>query len=162
MLLWLIAACPAPDPFIDPPESGFDSECEPRLHYVDADGDGLGDPSGFVEVCVGTPGYVTVGGDCDDTDPLRNEDLDEVCDELDNDCDSVVDEYASDREFYYLDEDGDSYAGDWTFACSEPTSAVSVDSIEDCDDTDAEVHPGADEVCDGDDEDCDLKVDEGC
>ncbi len=32
----------------------------------------------------------------------------------------------------------------------------------DCDDTDSDVHPGADESCDGADNDCDGDVDEGC
>ena len=157
----LLLAC-LPDPFIDPPESGFDSECEPRLHYVDGDGDGFGDSSGFVEVCQGTSGYTTVGGDCDDTSALRHPEFAEVCDGIDNDCDEDIDEYASDREFFYIDADGDTYAGDWVFACEAPVSAVEAESILDCDDDDPEVHPDAVEACDGDDDDCDLKVDEGC
>ncbi len=51
--------------------------------------------------------------------------------------DVVVDEYP--------DADGDSYRADV-----------------DCDDNDAEIHPGADERCDGRDQDCDGETDEGC
>ena len=42
-----------------------------------------------------------------------------------------------------LDEDGDGY-----------------DSSEDCDDADASVRPGAVEICDGVDNDCDDQIDE--
>ena len=42
------------------------------------------------------------------------------------------------------DDDGDGYYG------------------EDCDDHDINVNPGAEEVCDGVDNDCDGEVDEGC
>jgi hypothetical protein len=35
------------------------------------------------------------------------------------------------------------------------------DEDEDCDDGDAETFPGADEICDGEDNDCDTEIDEG-
>jgi hypothetical protein len=57
--------------------------------------------------------------------------------------------------------DADGY-GDTTSAmtaCVQPSDTVAVP--DDCDDEDADVHPGADEVCDGArDEDCDGTVDE--
>ncbi len=53
--------------------------------YPDADGDGYGDDSSPGQDCE-TPGYVTVGGDCDDGDYFRNPGLSDVCDGIDNDC----------------------------------------------------------------------------
>ena len=42
--------------------------------YVDADSDGFGDESQWVEVCELTAGYVLVGGDCDDINTDANPD----------------------------------------------------------------------------------------
>jgi len=57
------------------------------------------------------------------------------------------------------DLDGDGY-GDpdaWSYWCE----SVGVDNGDDCDDTNPNIHPGASEVCNGLDDDCDEQVDEG-
>ncbi|MDG1478533.1 MAG: MopE-related protein [Myxococcota bacterium] len=145
----------------------------------DFDGDGFGDliigapgddPSGsssgsvYVFVGAGTDadgdGYAAED-DCDDTDAAINPDAEEVCDGIDNDCDGDVDTDATDQETFYDDTDGDGYGdtSSTTTACSQPSGAVSDDT--DCDDADASIHPGATEICDGADNDCDGSVDEG-
>lgn len=56
--------------------------------YVDADGDGHGDPDAPRTVCELDSGLVTTADDCDDSEPLAAPSLDERCgDGVDNDCD---------------------------------------------------------------------------
>ncbi len=81
------------------------------------------------------------------------------CDEIDEDCDGLVDE-TGEGETFYLDADNDGY-GDPALsesACS-PSSGY-VDNGEDCDDTDPEVNPGAEGDCSGQDLDCSGWIEE--
>jgi hypothetical protein len=64
---------------------------------------------------------------------------------------------------YYADRDGDGSgdAGDALSSCVAPPNRVT--NSGDCDDSSPFVHPGAVEICDGADDDCDLAIDEsGC
>lgn len=70
---------------------GGDGDDTLTTYYVDADGDGFGNPDQKVQLAQAAPGFVTVAGDCDDLDPDVNPDALEICDEVDNDCDGVVD-----------------------------------------------------------------------
>jgi hypothetical protein len=49
-----------------------------------------------------------------------------------------------------------------TGSASEDSDNDGFLAAEDCDDTDPQVYPGAEEVCDGKDNDCDGQIDEGC
>jgi hypothetical protein len=75
----------------------------------------------------------------------------EVCDGFDNDCDGEVD------EGYDVDADGYSLCG-WNPA----TPGLLEPGRVDCDDAAAAVNPGATEICNGIDDDCDGEVDPGC
>lgn len=62
---------------------------------------------------------------------------------------------------YYLDADGDSYGtpDSVVFACSQPIGFVS--TAGDCDDANASIHPGAPEICDDIDNNCNGILIEG-
>jgi hypothetical protein len=99
--------------------------------------------------------------ECDDSDPTVNPDEVEVCNGVDDDCSGVIDDDAIDGTAYYQDADGDGFGDASVTAtwCSATTGWVL--SSTDCDDGSAAIHPGATEVCDEADNDCDGSVDEG-
>lgn len=94
---------------------------------------------------------------CGGTEEARRECVAETCDGLDNDCDGSIDERMA-RE-YYPDQDGDGFGNPdvATAACQAPAGFVA--DARDCDDSNAEIFPGAPEVCDQIDNDCDGRVD---
>jgi len=98
--------------------------------------------------------------DCDDSDPAVHPGAEELCNELDDDCDGEVDEEASDALTWYADTDGDGHgdAGSSTTACEAVEGWV--ESDDDCDDDDDDVSPSATEICNDIDDDCDGFVDD--
>ncbi|MCB9764212.1 MAG: putative metal-binding motif-containing protein [Alphaproteobacteria bacterium] len=128
--------------------------------YADTDGDAYGDPAAAVLSCDQPEGFVGDDSDCNDGDPGIHPGAEETCDEVDQDCDGTVDDNASDAETFYGDGDGDGYgdAGSVQRACEQPSGTVSDNS--DCDDSDSAVNPGAAELCNGIDDNCDGTVDE--
>jgi len=101
---------------------------DPLTWFVDEDGDEYGNPDAWELACFEGPGRSADGTDCDDTDPLINPGVAEIWyDGIDQDCDRKDD-----------DRDGDGYG----FAT-------------DCDDMRPEAYPGAEELRNDLDDDCD-------
>ena len=126
--------------------------------FVDLDGDGYGNPDQMQEACFLDFGLSTLAGDCDDQNPSINPGGEEICNEIDDNCDGNVDEDVSVP--YYADLDGDDYGdgGNILYACSLPDGYVQ--NTLDCNDSDSQINPAADEYCDSIDNDCDGELDE--
>lgn len=130
-----------------------------NIYYQDADGDGYGNPQVSTKAKSCPSGYVENNTDCDDNDAAVHLQAQEICDGKDNDCDGEIDEGV--KNTYYLDADADGFgeASKTVQACVAPSGYVADNT--DCNDTDSTVHPGAAEVLDGKDNDCDGTIDEG-
>jgi len=106
--------------------------------YLDADGDGYGAGDAVYTCLAPSSEYSSVGMDCDDADVLANPGVTEICDEIDNDCNSFIDDDAEDEIRWYYDADGDGIGGDLSsseVACAAPSDAY-VTAGNDCDDAD--------------------------
>jgi Putative metal-binding motif len=138
--------------------------CAGTTYYIDQDGDGYGssDPAYRPRKdCSPPAGYADMAGDCDDFRASVHPGAVEQCDLKDNDCDGNADEDVVDQA-YCEDQDGDGYGvmGGATKVDCKPSAGFG-DCVGDCDDRDDRRYPGAEEVCDGWDNDCDGDIDEG-
>ncbi len=86
---------------------GVDEDCDglvddgtgAGIYYLDADTDGYGDSATGVTNCGAPAGYVSVGGDCDDTDDTAYPSAPEIAyDIADNDCDGYPDDMLAATE----------------------------------------------------------------
>ncbi|MBI1945556.1 MAG: putative metal-binding motif-containing protein [Deltaproteobacteria bacterium] len=135
----------------------LDEDCDPATFGErDLDLDGHWDARC---VNVAADGSVAAGEDCDDARADVHPSQAEVCDGRDNDCDGGIDEGV--QFFFYRDADGDAH-GDPLVDTIEGCALVPGYSFvgDDCDDARDDVHPGAAELCDARDNNCDGDTDE--
>lgn len=109
---------------------------------ADADGDGA-----------------KAGVDCDDNDADVFPGAEEICDGKDNNCSGTIDENVTTTFYADVDNDGFGSPEPSFERCEAGTNEVEDNT--DCDDSEADAYPGAEELCDGIDNDCDGEVDEG-
>ncbi len=125
---------------------GIDNDCDAQC---DEGHDGDGDTYTACATKIVDGGAACVGvdtADCDDLDADAHPGAAEVCDGVDNDCSGTCDDSTAG-----LDRDGDGFTD-----CGSLTDHCGLSDLQrDCDDRNGAVHPGAAEVCDGVDNDCD-------
>ncbi len=163
-LLALVAACAGPgkgEPVAE--TGGADTGCEPwerAPQYLDSDGDGYGQAGSSALLCPDAEGYAETGDDCDDANGAVHPGSPESCDVVDEDCDGVVDD-GFETGLIYRDWDGDGY-GDPEEPAEGCLSATGwTTDASDCNDYQATAYPGAEELCNAEDDDCDGEEDEG-
>ncbi|MGB1247682.1 MAG: MopE-related protein [Chitinophagales bacterium] len=125
--------------------NGTDEDCDGFDAVVDLDGDNF-----------------TNDVDCDDNNNTVYPGAPELCDGLDNDCNNQIDEGLT-TNTYYLDLDNDGY-GDAAISidvCNATAPAGYTADNTDCNDNNSTINPGAPEVCNNADENCNNQIDEG-
>jgi hypothetical protein len=131
-------------------------------YYADGDNDGYGAGDAIL-ACTAPANTVSNNEDCDDNDNAVNPAAQEICNAgIDDDCDGNADDAddtVTGQGTYYADGDNDGYGGDVITACIQPIETITTGG--DCNDASTDIHPGAPEVCNSIDEDCDGDIDEG-
>ncbi len=151
--------------------NGIDDDCNGTIDddyaadaltwYADTDSDAYGNAASSTKACSAPAGYVADATDCNDGRAATHPGASEYCNGIDDDCNGTIDDsYSVDASVWYADADSDTYgnASVSQNACSQPAGYVA-DST-DCNDTTSAAHPGATEICDGIDNDCDGAIDE--
>ncbi len=153
--------------------NGVDDDCDGAtdeadatgcsVFYQDEDGDTFGTAQSRCLCAAEAPFTAAVSGDCDDANGAVNPAATESCNGVDDDCDGDTDEEdAQGCTTYYKDLDRDGYGvgEDFHCLCAPTPNSYDTTVAGDCVDTDATIHPGATELCNNKDDDCEGGTDE--
>lgn len=152
-------------------------DCTEQTWYQDSDGDGFGNPSISQQSCSQPSGYILDNTDFDDINASAYPNATELCNGIDDNGNGTIDENASGCGIgevcengscvpavtYYRDSDDDNYGdmSDSIISGSTAPAGYVVDNM-DCDDSEATINPGADEIANNNiDDNCNGIID-GC
>jgi|GEM_PF-4059841 len=122
---------------VEEPYNGLDDDCNPQTPDDDLDQDGF-----------------VLSVDCNDNNPDINPGAQELCNNIDDNCNNIIDEGLV-FETYYIDDDGDGFGNpNQTISdCTQPQGTSTND--QDCDDSNPNINPNATDIPDNSiDEDC--------
>ena len=165
--------CSATPPAAETCGDGVDNNCDGSIDdagavgctefFEDIDKDGLGNALSKACLCQPTGNFTAnLPGDCNDLSPIVGEGKVEVCNQLDDNCDGLVDPEGSiGCKFFFKDADQDGYGATTDTKClCAPTGAYTASQGGDCLDENALASPIGSEVCNGIDDNCNGIADE--
>ncbi|GEM_PF-5920916 len=161
-----IHACVKPESYVDtfPFDCNDDNKkvypgAKEECNGVDDNCNGVTDediPVGYCKTACGEGQIICKDGKMQEctTQPKQ-----ELCDCLDNNCNGITDENVEITTKYYKDNDGDGFGdyNDYILSCCPKEGYVKIPG--DCNDNDINIHPGAEEICNGKDDNCDGLID---
>ncbi|MEA3254172.1 MAG: putative metal-binding motif-containing protein, partial [Chloroflexota bacterium] len=135
-------------------------------YYVCQGGDWLlnvcqdSDNDGYDNCNIGDTGDDGKTIDCDDSEYWVNPNGRETCDTVDNNCNGTIDEDCDNDNDGYCNQEMTMYRNNTM--CPNTPFISNGQTGDDCDDSSKAINPGAAEICDGFDNNCNNQIDEGC
>jgi hypothetical protein len=168
--------CDDTDPAVKPKAqelcNGKDDDCDGDTdevgaqgcvpYFPDGDGDGFG-ALGVPSQCLCKPDgayKALASGDCNDADKAIYPKAPESCDGKDTDCDGIVDPIgAQGCKTWFQDADQDGYGNTTSQCACGPMGLFTASKSGDCNDESPQQKPGATEICNGIDDNCNGQTD---
>ena len=97
-------------------------------------------------------------GDCNDYDPDISPAAEEICDNIDNNCNNIIDE-EFENQWFSIDRDRDGWGDEsvQVWECAPPFGYV--EKVGDCNDLNPTIYPTANERCNEVDDNCNEVID---
>ena len=137
--------------------NGVDDNCNGSIdegvknkYYKDSDNDKYGNPNEKMEACKAPEGYVTDNSDCNDSNKNINPNADELCNSIDDNCNKQIDETFKNKG-NSCDSDDEDRCSNGILTCKDDGTGLECTNDN-----------NITEQCDGEDNDCDEQIDEGC